>query len=497
MATAPSAPNTRSTQGTGFTNYDDILNANQTSGQGLGDAVGSGLESQANAVNSSINNATNQFNTGLTNANSQWTNSGGTGLYDLAGQLASKATNQDWSGLAQSPDVSGTAFNSYNYNGPSGLSNALNLTSQAHNASVAGAQAGTVQGQEALLKQDVAGNNNYTQGDSAFDQALLNKYGNAQVNQGRQALSNVDTNAQNAITQATGQAQNAQNTITAQKADVNKQLNSAESNLNNIGTAATNQNSQYQSDLSALASALSQGKGISSLTAQQQTDLQTIAPNISQYVQGAGTNNIDTSSPQAAMTALSQILSQQNAQVGGPTFTNDQYNAYNNLNSFLGNPNTAPANPSTYAPIINPNYTTDLQSIANTDANAKASNQSKLATANGLVSGLGQMSNSVQGINSIINQIGALQGGGTDPTLTQAYNDANDLKGALRSSNSTLPANNPTLLKVQSDLQNLQNYYAQQQQNTNSGIASGTMSVANYLNSLINPKAAPPAPKVV
>lgn len=522
MPAIAATPNTRTAQGTGFTNYDDVLNANQSTAQGLGTAVGQGLQSQADAVNKNIADQSNQFQTGLTNANNQWNN-----VSAYATQLAQMANQGNYSGIANStgttgssptsqtapttdtgtsntqtatdPTQNGSAFQAYQYTGPTGFANASNLTDQASNASAVGRQAGSVTGQEALLKQAVSGNNNYNQGDAAFDQALLQKYGQSQVNQGRNALSDVVTNANNAETNATTQAQNAASGVTAGKAALNSQINNAETNLNTIGTNQTNQNQQYASDLSAFATAMAPGgAGVASLTPQQQTDLQVIAQNPGQYIQGAGTTPIDTNNP-SALKALASILSQPSAQSGGPTFTNDQYNAYNKLNAFEGNTNLTPANPSTYAATFNPAYSTALNPVTSTDAAAQSANQNGLNsvqnlidtyTTKGMTQGFGNTLGAGSPAVSIVQGLGALQAGGNNPVITQAYNDFSKL--AQSEQYGTAPPVNQT--QLMSDLTNLQNYYQQQTQNTNNTINNGTMSVADYINSLLNPKAAPAAP---
>lgn len=578
----PTTPNSRTAPGTGFTNYDDLINANQGTAQGLGTVVGKGLQSQADAVNSDVSNQTSQFQTGLTNANNQFNN-----VSAYANQLAQMGSAGNWAGIAgnsgtaptqtasttdssdtpatatntavtgagtgttsstavpqgsvnlnalssslatgstASPstgssngatsgtltgDPNGAQFNAYTYTGPTGLSNASKLTDESNAASAVGRQAASNTGQEALLKQDVGGqDSNYSQGMSQFDQALLQKYGQSQVNQGRNALSDVSTNANNAQTQATSQAQNAAANVTAQKGAINTQLNNTENNLNNIGTAATAQNAQYAADLSALAAATAPGgAGMSSLTPQQLQDLQVIAQNPSQYIQGADTTTLDTGNGTTALTALAQILGQPGAQIGGPTFTNDQYGAYNTINSFLGNPNPTPANPSTYTKLFDPNYNTALTPINNADTATQQTDQTNINNTSTAYSNLtnlfntGKLSGNVgaQNAQQIVNQVGAIQAtGGAIPIQSQAYTDANNLTNVIRDGQGQVVNGKPNAVlqqyeaKLQSDLSNLQNYYAQQQQETNSSINQGTMTVAQYLQSLINPKAAPPALK--
>lgn len=221
-------PTNRNNQGTGFVNFNDVLKANAQSGANMGQKVAQGLESQANAVNSNLNQQQQDFQNKLGQSQQNWSNTS-----QLANQLATLGTNQDWSGIAglQSPDFekAGTDFNNYNYNGPTGLKDTSGLQSQAQSASQLGRLAGTSQGQKQLLGQFVGGRN-YTPGFSSFDQALLSKYGQAPIYQAKQGLNNISNQIQSQSNAAQNSASSEKNLENNQKSDYTQKINNALSN---------------------------------------------------------------------------------------------------------------------------------------------------------------------------------------------------------------------------------------------------------------------------
>lgn len=252
------ATNARNNQGTGFVNYNDILNANQDSGARMGQAIGQGLTSQAGAVNTGIANQNQDFNNKIGQAGQDWSNTSA-----LANQLATlgttaggaTGTGTDYSAIGNLYDPTkdysqaGNNFRNYNYNGPSGLSNAQGLQSQANSASNQGRLAGTSQGEQQLLGQYVNhGTGGYGAGESSFDQALLSKYGQNDVNKGRQAVSNLSTTANNAVNNAAGQANNLTNKIGAEQTNFGNQIGSANTNLD---TLANTQGKSFLDQLAA------------------------------------------------------------------------------------------------------------------------------------------------------------------------------------------------------------------------------------------------------
>lgn len=484
MAAQPA--NTRNAQGTGFTNYNDVLNANQTSGQGLGDIIGQGLQSQAGAVKQNVQNQTDQFNTGVQNANNQYSN-----VADLAKYYADQGAQGNYSGIASGPTgqtvdptTAGATFQAYNYNGPTGLKDASGLTSQAQSASDVGRQAGSAQGQQALLKQYVAGNNNYTQGEGQFDQALLNKYGQGQINQGRQALSNIGTTAQNAITGATGQAQTAANSINADKKSTLGQLQNIYSGTDGtgglIGVGKT-QGDTYGTNAQAVSAAINQATSDPTQLTPEQVQL--LSGDLSQYGIDP-TQKFDTRNASLANNALKSYFTP-SGDIGASRFNTDQLGAVNNLSSFL-----AGANGTTAAPVVNsatPAFNTanfNTTGITSEDTKAQqAAQQNSVLTQQLINSIISNPTYQNSDVSSLTQQL-APQGTQTNPYLNQLlkfYGDVSANNGAKGGG---------ITQSQQQEIDNagnqLSNYYNTQSQNLNNTISGGTKSVQDYINSLLN-----------
>ena len=118
-------------QGTGFTDYNTLLNANQASGTASGQAVAGGLQAQGQAVQNDLSNQQNTFNNKLNTSQNQWGNldTQGQNLINTAG--AGNYTGTDANGNAIDPTALGSQIKSYNYTGPTGLTNANQLQTNA------------------------------------------------------------------------------------------------------------------------------------------------------------------------------------------------------------------------------------------------------------------------------------------------------------------------------------------------------------------------------
>lgn len=361
------AANTRNAQGSGFTNYNDILNANKTSGQGLGDAVGKGLESQAGTVKTNVNNQTNDFNNGIQSANDKWSNSTGTGVADLAKYYADQAAQGNYAGIASGPTgqtvdpkAAGTSFSGYNYSGPTGLKDVSGLQSQANSAMNVGKQAGSAQGQQNLLKQYVAGNNAYNQGESSFDQALLNKYGQGQINQGRKNLSNIGNTTNTAINNANSQANTTANAIGSEKNDlINKLTGTISGDANGVGgLLGTNgigqtQAQAYKTDAQNTTAAINALIARGNMTPEQK---QLLTPDHLSKL-GIDPSQIlnNTNSSFTDKTLSSYFVP--SSDTGGIRLDANQLGAANNIQAMLGHPAvTNNVSTNAYNPNNDPNY---------------------------------------------------------------------------------------------------------------------------------------------
>ncbi len=271
-------PSSNKPKGTGFTNVNTILNANQ--GNQLGKTIQSGITNTAQGVKQDINNAQNEFNTGVqANTFGSDDNSNVQNIVQNASGLQA-GQSVDPNQLSQFQKYTAGGFG-----GPTSLQNADFLQGQAQQAEQLGQQVGTSGGQQNLLQRFV-GNNQYGQGQKTLDQLLLGQDQNS-LNQAQastfglqnQALG-ANTNAQQIANQAIAgnqafgkqallAAQNAQNPINQNisdtlKSDIN-QANQQQYGYNNLqkllGETATQYNSDINAQNAANPSAQSAGTG--------------------------------------------------------------------------------------------------------------------------------------------------------------------------------------------------------------------------------------------
>lgn len=407
-ASGTTTPN-RQQKGTGFTNIQNILGANQGAGQNLANSIGSGLNNQADSVrqgiqqsqqnfqtgyNQSVGSANNTINTGNTllgylnpqnnqapaqqsNANAAGsTSSSTTPQSNVNGNVVEGQTlnaGPDYSGLVNYSNQnnlsqSGQNLQNLAYNGPAGLNNSQQLLAKAANAAALGSLTGSASGQQQLLQNYAANNkNNYTSGESSLDQLLLGQQGQQTLQNAAQNVSGLGNLTKGAITSAQQQANSATNNINSQKANTISALQSALGDTGNGTTGilgqAQQQGQQFNSDVTRLQQLMSgvdaNGNKItaSSITPSDQALLN----NMSQFG-GLPTSSIYTggtnapSSYQNALKAISQSIGSQSP--NGYYFNQpDQQKAALALSQFLGDQtaqNTI-ANNQFSTQVINPN----------------------------------------------------------------------------------------------------------------------------------------------
>jgi hypothetical protein len=252
----------RQQRGTGFTNINRILGANQGAGLREGQAISNGLSNQAGSVQNNINQGQSQFQAGLNDANtaaqsniqsgSKFVKGSGETDDAYAKRVASDNTT-DYSKLGQ------TLANT-TYNGPNSISNADQVKSQAATVGALGQLAGNSAGQSQLLKSMVAQRGNYTTGQNALDNLLVGQEGQGALQQGRQAALGVTQQASNAVDNSSAQALAAKNAIDNQRTSALTNLRSSLSGdgttdptanpngITGIETAAKNAATKYTSD---------------------------------------------------------------------------------------------------------------------------------------------------------------------------------------------------------------------------------------------------------
>lgn len=220
--------------GSGYTNQQDIINANQ--GNQLGSTIQSGVQNDVNQAQNSANTATNQFNTDFNAANQYGATSQNQALanQDLSDPTNANAftnfnapTDQQAASNGSGPanqDVQSFSqlLSGNQYNGPTQLANFSNLQQQGQNVQQLGQNTNSTGGQYNLLKQFVGGaNQNYNQGEQNLDAAILGQTGQGNLSAIRQATAGVpqyiNQQGTNAVSQAaTQKAQNQQYAQTLQ-----------------------------------------------------------------------------------------------------------------------------------------------------------------------------------------------------------------------------------------------------------------------------------------
>lgn len=255
--TGPAQP-AATPRGTGFTNIQSILAANQ--GNQLGSALQQGVNNQVQNVGQNINSSLANFQNQV-GANNLNTTANQTAIQ----QALANPTSAIGSGTqAQNIQNLFAQIRAGQYTGPTQMANANQLSQQANMVSNLGQEANTGAGQQELLQQFV-GQPGYNQGEQNLDQLLLGATGqqnlNAIKNQTQgigQQYNQANIAAQQAVTQAQQQAQQlAQNT----QQETNQAITNQMTPINQALAAAQAQNSNTQANYNNLL-ALFAGQGI-------------------------------------------------------------------------------------------------------------------------------------------------------------------------------------------------------------------------------------------
>lgn len=321
--------------GTGFTNLQDYLNANQ--GNDLNNVLASGINQQIGATNTTLQNAQGDFANQLAGANQ-------------AGSAADVANEQNVLGYALNnpnqvtpQDVS--QFNKWEnqtYNGPTQLSSVSEfpqLTSQLQELQGLGANLNSPSGKSQLLNTFI-NQPGYTQGQQNFDTMLLGSSpnNNNTLNNLGQQISNVNNNVTGAENQAGAQATNTANQTAQFQGNLlnNLGLSSAGNYTGNIPTGLieqqnTNLQNQTAADVAAQQAAYAQSqKDLANLNVTGNPYLAQLAgvttygvnPLTSDYLTEEATPTASSvASPQQAATlqALSQLAGINNTFVTNPS----------------------------------------------------------------------------------------------------------------------------------------------------------------------------------
>jgi hypothetical protein len=339
----------RQQRGTGFTNIDRILNANQGAGQRMGQSIGSNLANQAGQVRQGIQQGVSTFQAGMNQGKAGALNAiqQGQSLKQQAGETPEAYATR----LAQSTNdftKQGEQLRDAAYQGPNSLQNANQLQSQASGVSELGRLAGSSPGQSQLLRSQVAQRGNYTQGQNALDQLLLGKEGQSAIQQGRQSSAGINRQAQGAVLNAQNQASATTNAILNNKAKTARELqnylagagDSESGNITGFTELAKQQAQDYQKDAARIQQLLTgkdeQGNPITSISDKDKQLLQ----NMEQY--GVENNKIYEKGNEADITnAINQMAGSLTNNFGTSRYLGNQNQAAQNLAKYLLQNDTA------------------------------------------------------------------------------------------------------------------------------------------------------------
>jgi len=347
-------------QGSGYTNIQKVVNANQ--GNQLGSAIGNNLQQTTSSAQQNLQNAQGQFNqqTQANQANTQQNQQLVQNVLNDPTQyanIASATSSQNPTNAQQGQQFQNLI--SGQYQGPTALNNASALQNQAAQAAQEGQALGTSGGRIALLQQAI-GNPQYTQGQAGLDELLLGQSNSPALAQAKQQALTLQGQVNTGIAGAAAQGQ--QQTAQAQQfgTALQNQLGATATGLNNtLQQQATNaqqaNNTQYQNALAALQSGnvtqqeanllgLTQGENVYNVLNGAGTTGNS-ANNAAQFLQEnpnqATAGNIATAQQYAQMQALQQLGGQyapQNAQTAFQNYQNpSQAGTYAQQQNLIGN----------------------------------------------------------------------------------------------------------------------------------------------------------------
>lgn len=332
QANAPANPNAQ--KGTGFTNIQSIIQANQ--GNKLGSTIGQGIQQAGQQAQQATQNAQQQFqqqsqaNQANTSANAQL----------VQNALANPSSVTNPSQVSQFQNLM-----SGSYQGPTGLANAGQLQAQAQDVNQLNQATTNAGGQQGLLQRFV-GNPQYTAGEQNLDALLLGATGGNALAQARQATAGTLSQEQQAQTGATQAAQQYANQAQQFGQNVQQQFgNTVNQQQQALTQQAQNQQQLANTNFANLQSQLAQGNISQNIA--NQLGITNGAYNygvtpgqfVTQNAQQATAQNAATAQQYAQMQALAQLGGQSApgaaqqvlSQYGNPTQAGT-FNAANDYN---------------------------------------------------------------------------------------------------------------------------------------------------------------------
>lgn len=333
-AAQPIDPNKKDQQkGTGFTNINKILDANQGAGQRMGNKIGSQLTQQADSVRQGIQAGQNQFQQQKNQAGQQAQGAvqAGQNLTQQAGETQDAYAQR----LAQNNgnfQQVGQNLQNAEYTGPMALQNAGKLNAQASTTAALGRLAGDTQGQTQLLQSMVAKPGQYSRGQSALDALLLGSGGQRAIQQGRRAAVGLEDKALGATSQAENQANALKSGISQSRDKTLADLRNAVTGDAGFRNTAAQQAQTFQTDASDLSKIL--GGQFDTSTPEGKARAQDLVSRMGEF--GLDNYNVYDKDDAAAKAAISQLGGTLTQDYGARKYTDNQKLASQNLASLLG-----------------------------------------------------------------------------------------------------------------------------------------------------------------
>lgn len=387
-------------QGSGFSNIQNILSANQ--GNKLGSAVGGGVQAVSKEAQQGLQNSQqdfqNQTQQGLTNLGNEKT------IEQNVLQNPTNATDQDVANFA--------TYRGGQYGGPTTLSNADQLHNKAQEAEQLGQAGQTQAGRLGLLQRFASGGNQYSSGQQNLDNLLLGQSANNNLAAARRTTFGLG----NKVNQAAQNAQNTAQTVQGQYQNFANQTNQD----------IQNQQNPVMAQLSTAATSAQAAKDARAAQIQQELQSGNISTDDAKLLglqAGQDIGNLD----------LNRFLTVDPTKANAQNVANAQQTAQLNALARLGGQNAFNANPDQAGTFGNNQFTYDTSGLQQAAAQNQANFQNASQTARNLANqaqqtGSGFLSGLTgwQGINPNMLGIGQADVGlaalGINPTDPNAFN---------------------------------------------------------------------------
>ena len=250
----PVTPEGRRQKGTGFTNIQNLLQANVGAGGVMGAGIASGLGQKAGQLRQDVQSAGQQFGQQYLQQKDKTLGQGGS-VAGIGGYLTGE---QDVSGLSEEEAKKlGKDLAEAQYTGPTELANQQNLLSRAGNVQALSTLAGMGGiGQGRLLQGSATRRGAYTRGQGLLDQYLIGQDVGAQqaIREASAQAAGAAQQAQTGVDVAAQQAEGLKASIEAQKESTKQEVLKA---LAGSEEAATQSAKQYLAQAERIKNALS------------------------------------------------------------------------------------------------------------------------------------------------------------------------------------------------------------------------------------------------